>query len=68
MTAIRVLEADDHAIVRQGIASLVNAEPDMKLVAQTSTATMRPGEVQPGFHVDFAPIDISRLNRNWDTI
>jgi DNA-binding NarL/FixJ family response regulator len=34
---IRVLAADDHAIVRQGIASLVNAEPDMELVAQAST-------------------------------
>jgi DNA-binding NarL/FixJ family response regulator len=34
---IRVLAADDHAIVRQGIASLVNAEPDLELVAQAST-------------------------------
>lgn len=32
--AIRVLAVDDHAVVRQGIASLVNAEPDMELVAQ----------------------------------
>jgi DNA-binding NarL/FixJ family response regulator len=34
---IRVLAADDHALVRQGIASLVNAEPDMALVAQAAT-------------------------------
>jgi DNA-binding NarL/FixJ family response regulator len=34
---IRVLVADDHAILRQGIASLVNAEPDMALVAQAGT-------------------------------
>src|SRR5580698_8461076 len=35
--AIRVLAADDHALLRQGIASLVNAEPDMALVAQART-------------------------------
>jgi DNA-binding NarL/FixJ family response regulator len=34
---IRVLAADDHALLLQGIASLVNAEPDMALVAQAGT-------------------------------
>ncbi len=34
---IRVLVADDHGLLRQGIASLVNAEPDMALVAQACT-------------------------------
>jgi DNA-binding NarL/FixJ family response regulator len=34
---IRVLAADDHALLRQGVASLVNAEPDMELVAQAAT-------------------------------
>jgi DNA-binding NarL/FixJ family response regulator len=36
-SAIRVLTADDHALLRRGIASLVNAEPDMELVGQAST-------------------------------
>ena len=36
-TTIRVLAADDHALVRYGIASLVNAQPDMELVAQAAT-------------------------------
>jgi len=31
---IRVLSVDDHALLREGIAALVNAEPDMKLVAE----------------------------------
>jgi DNA-binding NarL/FixJ family response regulator len=31
---IRVLAVDDHAILREGIAALVNAESDMKLVAE----------------------------------
>lgn len=35
--AIRVVAADDHALLRQGIASLINAQPDMTLVAQAAT-------------------------------
>ena len=34
---IRILTADDHALLRQGIASLVELEPDMELVAQAAT-------------------------------
>ena len=33
---IRVLSVDDHALLRQGIAALVNGESDMKLVAEAS--------------------------------
>lgn len=33
---IRVLTVDDHPLLREGIAALVNAEPDMKLVAEAS--------------------------------
>jgi len=33
---IRVLAVDDHALLREGIAALVNAESDMKLVAEAS--------------------------------
>jgi DNA-binding NarL/FixJ family response regulator len=36
-TAIRVLAADDHAVLRHGIASLVNAQPDMELIAEAAT-------------------------------
>ena len=34
---IRILTADDHALLREGIASLVAIEPDMELVAQAAT-------------------------------
>jgi DNA-binding NarL/FixJ family response regulator len=34
---IRILAVDDHALLRKGIAALVNAEPDMKLVAEASS-------------------------------
>jgi DNA-binding NarL/FixJ family response regulator len=33
---IRLLAVDDHPLLRKGIAALVNAEPDMKLVAEAS--------------------------------
>ena len=33
---IRILTVDDHALLRKGIAALVNTEPDMKLIAEAS--------------------------------
>jgi DNA-binding NarL/FixJ family response regulator len=33
---IRILTVDDHPLLREGIAALVNAESDMKLVAEAS--------------------------------
>jgi DNA-binding NarL/FixJ family response regulator len=34
---IRILLADDHAILREGVALMLNAEPDMIVVAQAAT-------------------------------
>src|SRR5246500_5129647 len=36
LNVIRILAADDHPLLRRGIAALVNGEPDMKLVAEAS--------------------------------
>jgi len=33
---IRILSAGDHPLLRKGIAALLNAEPNMKLVAEAS--------------------------------
>ena len=35
-TTIRILAADDHVLVRQGIVSLLGDEPDLELVAQAA--------------------------------
>lgn len=36
-TPLRILLADDHVILRQGLASLLNTEADMQVVAQAGT-------------------------------
>src|SRR5580692_7493578 len=33
---IRILTVDDHPLLRKGLAALLNAEPDLKLVAEAS--------------------------------
>jgi DNA-binding NarL/FixJ family response regulator len=36
-SAIRVLVVDDHALLREGIVSLLGSEPDMQVVAEATT-------------------------------
>jgi DNA-binding NarL/FixJ family response regulator len=38
-STIRVFSVDDHPLLREGIATLVNSQPDMELIAQASTGT-----------------------------
>src|SRR5258706_9703438 len=47
---IRILSVDDHPLLREGIATIVNSQPDMLLVAAASTgkeAIQRFRELQP---------------------
>src|SRR3954469_14015548 len=36
---IRVFSVDDHPLLREGIAAIINSQPDMLLVAQASSGT-----------------------------
>jgi DNA-binding NarL/FixJ family response regulator len=57
-TKIRILVADDHYIVRMGLISLVNTEPDMEVVAEAANGTQAVelfGKLEP----DLALMDLS---------
>ncbi|MCL5256426.1 MAG: response regulator transcription factor [Chloroflexi bacterium] len=58
MAKIRLLLADDHAILRAGLRALLNAEPDLEVVGEASDgpeAVARAQELKP----DVALVDIS---------
>ena len=44
MDKLRVLLADDHAVVREGLRSLIDAQPDLEVVGEAQPQpTYRPG-------------------------
>ena len=58
MNKLRILLADDHAIVREGLAVLINAQPDMAVIAQAANgreAVQLAQEREP----DVAVLDVS---------
>jgi len=60
---LRILIADDHAIVRQGLKLLIDSQPDMTVVAEAAdgdTVLERAGAVHP----DIVIMDISMPGMN----
>jgi len=60
---IRILTVDDHPLLRKGIATLVNAEADMKLVAEASTG-QEALELYRLHHPDVTLMDIQMPEMN----
>jgi DNA-binding NarL/FixJ family response regulator len=54
---IRILAADDHALLRNGIAGLVNDEPDMKMVAEAGTGAEAIKQFKQ-YHPDITLMDL----------
>lgn len=55
---LNVLLLDDHAVVRTGYRRLIDAEPDMQVVAEAATATEAYARLQEQ-PIDLAVVDIS---------
>jgi DNA-binding NarL/FixJ family response regulator len=58
MSRIRVLIADDHAILRAGLQMLVNAQPDMEAVGQAANVLELLREA-PRVHPDVVVLDVT---------
>ena len=63
MAKLRVLLADDHAIVREGLKALINVHPDMEVVGEAAdgnAAYAKTNELRP----DVVVMDVSMPNVN----
>jgi two-component system response regulator NreC len=58
MTKLRVLVADDHAVLREGLAALINGQSDMEVVAQASNGADAV-RLAKEITVDVAVLDVS---------
>jgi len=57
---IRILLAEDHALVRQGVRLILDAEPDLEVVAQAADGAEAVAIIRDGVtEVDLAVLDVS---------
>jgi DNA-binding NarL/FixJ family response regulator len=55
----RILLADDHALVRSGVRLIIDAEPDLEVVAEVSDGQAAVDHIRNQHDVDLAVLDIS---------
>jgi DNA-binding NarL/FixJ family response regulator len=63
VSKLRIFLADDHAIIREGLKSLINAQPDMEVIGEADngrTTVQRATELQP----DIVVMDVSMPELN----
>jgi DNA-binding NarL/FixJ family response regulator len=63
MPKLRIFLGDDHAVVREGLKALVNAQPDMEVIGEAGdgrTALQQAKELQP----DIVILDVSMPELN----
>jgi two-component system invasion response regulator UvrY len=61
---IRILVADDHAIVRAGLREFIADQPDMVVACEASTGTETVALIRSGVELDVVLLDISMPERN----
>jgi DNA-binding NarL/FixJ family response regulator len=69
MTPLRVFLADDHAVVREGLKALINAQPDMTVVGEAAdglAACERVPALQP--HVVVMDVSMPKLTGSQATV
>ena len=63
MTKLAVFLADDHAVIREGLKALINAQPDMEVVGEADNGRTAWLEVK-ALHPDVVVMDISMPELN----
>ncbi len=58
MTSLRIFLADDHAVVREGLKSLIDAQPDMEVIGEAGDGNVAC-ELAPGLRPDVVLMDVS---------
>jgi Response regulator receiver domain len=64
---IRILSADDHPVLRQGVAALVGGQADMSVVAEASNGREAIHQFR-AHHPDVTLMDLQVAARSWRSI